>query len=85
MTVQEPSPELSEPIPELTALDANLRFAEAELLIRMREQRRAQKVIDEIERRFAERDDMVIGYPLGQQGTVREGLEVLRERKWWRG
>ena len=71
--------------PELTALDANLRFAKAELLIRMREQRRAQRVIEEIERRYAERDDMVVGYPLGQEGTLREGLEVLRDRKWWRG
>jgi hypothetical protein len=68
--------------PELAALDASLRFAKAELLIRMRYPRRVQKMIDDIERRFEGRPDLLVEYPLGRQGTLGEGLELLKDRKW---
>ena len=68
--------------PELTGLDANLRFAKADLLIQLRMPRRAQAVMDEIELRFRGREDMLVDYPFGQQRSLREGLEMLRERKW---
>ena len=68
--------------PELTALDANLRFAKAELLIRLRMPRRAQGVMDEIEQRFQGREDMLVDYPFGQQRSLGEGLRLLSERKW---
>jgi len=68
--------------PELTALDANLRFAKAELLIQLREPRRAQAVMDEIEQRFMGREDMLVDYPFGEQRSLGEGLQMLRDRKW---
>jgi hypothetical protein len=71
--------------PELAALDANLRFAKAELLILMRETNRAQREIEEISQRYEGRGDMLVAYPIGGQGTLSEGLEILRNRKWWRG
>jgi hypothetical protein len=68
--------------PELTALDANLRFAKAELLIRLRMPRRAQAVMDQIEERFRGREDMLVDYPFGTQHPLGEGLQMLSERKW---
>ena len=68
--------------PELDALDANLRFAKAELLIQLRSPRRAQAAMDEIERRFEGRGQMLIDYPFGEQRALDEGLELLRNRKW---
>jgi hypothetical protein len=68
--------------PELTALDANLRFAKAELLIRLRKPRRAQRVMDQIEERFQGREDMLVDYPFGTQHPLGESLQMLVERKW---
>jgi len=68
--------------PELMALDANLRFAQASVLIQMRSPRRVQRVIDEIERRYGTRTDMLVEFPIGSQGTVGEGLVKLRDSKW---
>ena len=68
--------------PELTALDANLRFAKAELLVALRMPRRAQAVMDEIEVRFQGREDMLVDYPFGEQRSLGEGLQMLRDRKW---
>jgi hypothetical protein len=68
--------------PELMALDASLRFVQAEILVRMRDTRRVQRVIDEIETRFRGRENMVVKYPVGSQGTIADGLEILRTRKW---
>jgi hypothetical protein len=68
--------------PELSALDANVRFAKAELLIRLEERGRAADVMDEIARRFEGREDMLIAYPTGEQTPLGKALEQLRERKW---
>lgn len=68
--------------PELMALDANLRFAQAEVLIQMRAPSRVQKVIDEIEERFAGRGSMLVEFPIGGQSTLEQGLEILSNRKW---
>ncbi len=68
--------------PELTALDANLRFAKAELLIQLRMPRRAQAVMDQIELRFQGREDMLVDYPFGHQRSLGEGLQMLRNKKW---
>jgi len=68
--------------PELMVLDVNLRFAQAEVLIQMRDARRVQHVIEEIERRYTGREDMLVEYPIGSQGTLLEGLQRLRNRKW---
>ena len=68
--------------PELMALDANLRFAQAEVLIQMRAPRRVQKVIDEITERFGGRGSMLVDFPIGGQSTLEQGLEILSNRKW---
>ena len=68
--------------PELAGVDASLRFAKAELLIQMRYPSRVQKAIEEIERRFQGREALLIDYPVGRQGTLGEGLQLLRDRKW---
>ena len=67
---------------ELAAVDASLRFAKAELLIQMRYPRRVQETIDDIEKRFSGREALLIEYPIGRQGTLGEGLELLKDRKW---
>lgn len=68
--------------PELLGIDVNLRLAKAAVLVRMRDPRRVQGVIDEIERRFAGRESMLVEYPLGAQNTLGDALRMLRERKW---
>lgn len=68
--------------PELAALDANVRFAEAELLVQLQLHGRAEDTMDEIARRFRGREDMLVAYPKGKQTPLGPALEQLRERKW---
>jgi len=68
--------------PELMARDASLRFLQAEVLIQMKYPRRVQLVRDEIERRYQGQHDLLIEYPIGKQGTLQQGLEILATRKW---
>ncbi|HEY8153370.1 MAG TPA: hypothetical protein VII72_04495 [Myxococcota bacterium] len=68
--------------PELMGLDANLRLAKAEVLIQMRSPQRVQQVIEELHERYAGREDMLVEFPIGKQGTLRDGLRRLGERKW---
>jgi DNA-binding helix-hairpin-helix protein with protein kinase domain len=68
--------------PELMALDANLRLAQADVLVRMHETRRAQATIDELRRRFAGRESLLVEYPIGDQTTLDKALRSLEERKW---
>jgi hypothetical protein len=68
--------------PELAALDANVRFAEAELLAKLKLHGRAEDAMDEIARRFRGREDMLVAYPKGKQTPLGAALEQLRERKW---
>jgi len=68
--------------PELAALDASLRFAQAEVLIQMRSPRRVQDVINEIESRYTGRGTMLVRFPIGGQTTLEQGLEMLGSRKW---
>ena len=68
--------------PELMALDANLRLVKAEVLIQMHSPQRVQDVIDELEKRYAGRGDMMVEFPIGKQGTLRDGLKRLSDRKW---
>jgi hypothetical protein len=67
---------------ELAAVDASLRFARAELLIQLRYPRRVQEAIDDISRRYSGRDSLLVEYPIGKQGTLGEGLVLLKGRKW---
>jgi hypothetical protein len=68
--------------PELAALDANVRFAEAQLLVQLQLHGRAEDAMDEIARRFRGREDMLVAYPKGKQTPLGAALEQLRERKW---
>lgn len=68
--------------PELAGVDATLRLVKAELLMHMRDTRRMQETLDEIGRRFAGRGDMLVHYPVGEQVTLSQALEMLRDRKW---
>ena len=68
--------------PEVASLDASLRLAKAEILVQMRYPRGVQKIIDDLETRYRGRDDLLVDYPLGRQGTLGDGLEILRDRKW---
>ncbi|HVN36959.1 MAG TPA: hypothetical protein VMW19_02140 [Myxococcota bacterium] len=68
--------------PELSALDANVRFAKAELLIRLEKHGDAADEMDEIEKRFHGREDMLVAYPTGQQTPLGKALQELRDRKW---
>lgn len=68
--------------PELMALDANLRFAQAGVLIQMRAPHRVQEVIDEIRARYANHGEMLVEFPIGRQSTLERGLEILSSRKW---
>jgi hypothetical protein len=68
--------------PELMAVDANLRFMKADVLVQMRYPRRVQRVIDDIELRYAGRESMLVAYPVGEQTTISQALEILKTRKW---
>ena len=68
--------------PEVMALDANLRFMQAELLAQMRYTRRVQDSIDDIVARFTGRETMLVEYPVGEQRPLGEALDLLRNRKW---
>ena len=64
------------------ALDANLRLAKADVLVRMHETRRAQSTIDEIRKRFSGRESLLVEYPIGGQTTLKQALQSLEDRKW---
>jgi hypothetical protein len=68
--------------PEVMALDANLRLAKAEVLIQMRSPQRVQNEIEQLKKRYAGREDMMVEFPIGKQGTLRDGLKRLADRKW---
>ena len=70
--------------PELAGLDANLRFAHADVLMRMRDTSRAQHVIDDIATRYAGREQMLVEYPFGAQNPLGTALQALRTNKWSR-
>lgn len=66
--------------PELSALDADVRLAVAELWMRMGATSASLRMLDEIDRRFEGRGEMLVSYPIGSQGTLRDGVAMLRER-----
>ena len=68
--------------PEVMALDANLRFLQAELFAEMRYTRRVQESIEDIETRFMGRENMLVEFPVGEQRSLGDALQMLRDRKW---
>jgi hypothetical protein len=41
-----------------------------------------QRALDEIQRRYAGRGELLVDYPVGQQSTLAEAIETLTTRKW---
>jgi hypothetical protein len=66
--------------PELWGLDADLRLAKCDVLIRMKDTSRASKTLDEIAARYKGRDDMLVHYPLGSESPLGKALKLLRDR-----
>jgi hypothetical protein len=67
---------------ELAAVDAGIRLLEVEILVRMRDPRRAQQEMDEIARRYQGRESMLVDWPVGEQSTLGEALQRLADKKW---
>jgi hypothetical protein len=66
--------------PELFGLDADLRIAKADVLIRMNEPGQAHDVLDEVSKRYAGRADMLVHYPIGKQTPLAKAVTLLREQ-----
>jgi len=68
--------------PELMALDASLRLLEAEVRVELRDTGRVQQGLDELARRYAGRESLLVDYPVGEQTPLGTAIEGLRKRKW---
>lgn len=68
--------------PELAGLDATIRFMEAEMLTKLRSPARAQAVIDELERLYEGREDMLVDWPIGKKTPLRKAMDLLEDEKW---
>jgi hypothetical protein len=68
--------------PELMAVDASLRLIEAEMLVELRDTGRMQRELDELARRYAGRESLLVDYPVGEQTPLGDAIEALRRRKW---
>ena len=68
--------------PELMALDASLRLLEAEVLVELRDPSRVQRELDELARRYAGRESLLVDFPVGEQSALGAAIESLRRRKW---
>jgi hypothetical protein len=68
--------------PELAGLDASIRFMEAEMLTKLRSPARAQKVIDELERLYKGREDMLVDWPIGKKTPLSKAMKLLEDEKW---
>jgi len=71
--------------PEVAVLDANVRFAVAALWVKMGSTFDSDRMLDEIERRYNGRGEMLVGYPIGSQGTLSDGVARLRKYGGWSG
>jgi len=71
--------------PEVAVLDANVRFAVAALWVKLGSTSGTDEMLDEIERRYAGRGEMLVGYPIGSQGTLSDAVARLRKYGGWSG
>jgi hypothetical protein len=74
-------PEWQSQHPELGALDASLRLAEVDVLLGMGEDGLARRVLDDVTRRFAGREDMLVDWPVGAQSPLGDAVKRLRAGK----
>jgi hypothetical protein len=68
--------------PELMTLDANLRLAKAQILGEMRDTGHVQEIIDDLEARYAGRENLLVEFPIGNQRMLGKALKALRDGKW---
>lgn len=68
--------------PDLAPLDANLRLAEAGVLIELGDRWRVQRLLDDMERRFRGMESLLVETPEGEKRTLGQGLEELRGQRW---
>jgi hypothetical protein len=78
-------PEWQSRQPEVALLDANARFAVAALWAKIGASASASRMLDEIDRRYKGRGEMLVGYPIGGQSTLKEAVARLRSRSSWSG
>jgi hypothetical protein len=71
--------------PEVAVLDANVRFAVAALWVKLGSTSSSDRMLDEIERRYSGRGEMLVGYPIGSQGTLSDAVARLRKSGGWSG
>ncbi len=64
--------------PELWGMDADLRLAKAEVLVHMHDRGRANDVLDELNTRYAGREDMLVHYPIGSQSPLGKAVALIR-------
>jgi hypothetical protein len=76
-------PEWQSRHPEVAPLDANTRFAVAAVWSKLGATSSANRMLDEIERRYKGRGEMLVGYPFGGESTLRDALKELRQNTGW--
>ncbi len=64
--------------PELTQLDANLLFAQADVLVDLEERERLAVVIDGILERFDGMEGLLVEYPIGEENTLSDAVTHLQ-------
>jgi hypothetical protein len=74
--------EMNSKQPELAGLDVSIRFLEAEMLTKLRSPARAQKVINQLERLYEGRADMLVDWPIGKKTPLKKAMDLLDDRKW---
>jgi hypothetical protein len=71
-------PEWQSRHPEVSTLDANARFAVAALWAKIGSGYRSERMLDEIERRYKGRGEMLVGYPIGGESTLKDAVARMR-------
>jgi hypothetical protein len=76
-------PEWQSRHPEIAQRDANTRLAVASLWAKLGATSSANRMLDDIDRRFKGRGEMVVAYPIGSESTLRDAVKRLRDRSSW--
>jgi hypothetical protein len=72
-------PEWQSRHPEVSTLDANARFAVAAMWAKIGASYSSDAMLDEIERRYKGRGEMLVGYPIGSESTLRDAVARMRK------
>ena len=73
-------PEWQSRHPEVALLDANARLAVSALWVKLGAASSAERMLDEIDRRFKDRGEMLVGYPIGNESTLHDAVARLRKQ-----